>query len=199
MPVFIPKSSGDWFMRKIAFLLSVVFVLLSFSACATKEETTETTASETQSVQEKVENVVVSIKKELVDEAEFLTYISEIEGITSTADDVFYHLEMSQKVYKKLLKLKSQEVIKHYDKTQEENEYIEDIQHSKDFRRVTVLVDREKYDEIDSATQKLQLITLGAYAMSYQMFLTEGQKVYVSAIYSDTQEIAMDVSLPVQI
>lgn len=186
-------------MKKIAFLLSVVLVFLSFSACASKEDTTQTTAPETKSAEEIVENVVISIKKDLVaDEAEFLTFISEIEGITSTADDVFYNLEMSQEAYKKLLKIRSEEVIENYEKTQEEKEYIEDIQHSKDFRRVTVLVERELYDELDSATKKLQLITLGAFAMSYQMFLTDGQKVYVSAVYTDTQEIAMDVSLPVE-
>ena len=184
-------------MKKIAFILSVVFVFLSFSACGAGDETNTTTAPEKETTLKAEENVVISVRKDLVqDEVEFLTGISEIEGITSTADDVFYTLEMSQEAYKKLLKVKSQEVLKQFDEAKNNNEYIQDIQHSEDFRRVTLLVNREKYAEIDEGTKKLHLITLGAIAMSYQMFLTEGQKVYVSAIYPDTKEVAMDVSLP---
>ena len=186
-------------MKKIALILSLVLVFSLFSACGEKQLPDESTTNVTESTEKVPENVVVSVNKELVaDETAFLTDISEIDGITSTADENFYVLTMSQEVYKKLLTVKSDEVIDEYDALVQKGEYIEDIQHTENFRQVMVYVNREKFDAIDSATKQLQLITIGAKAMSYQMFLEDGQRVSVSAIYSGTEEVALAISLPIE-
>jgi hypothetical protein len=54
--------------------------------------------------------------------------------------------------------------------------FIEDITYNEDFRTVKVMVNRGGFDAIGKDTQRVQLMTIGAYAMSYQMFLEEGQK-----------------------
>ncbi len=186
-------------MKKIALVLSLVLVFSLLSACGESGVTEESTTNTTESTETVPENVVVSVNKELVaDETAFLTDISEIGGITSTADENFYVLTMSQEVYKKLLTVKSQAVIDEYDLCVKNCGYIEDIQYNENFRQVVVYVDREQFDAISSDSPKLQLITIGAKAMSYQMFLEEGQKVSVSAVYSGTEEVALALSLPIE-
>lgn len=189
-------------MRKTALLLFVVAVILLFGACGNTEEAhgnmspSENTESQSETGSE---NVVVSVNKDLVaDEVTFLTDISEIGGITSTTNDNFYVLTMSRESYKNLLKAKSQEVIEEYKLLSQKGEYIEDIDYSEDFREIKIYVNREKYEAVDSASHQMQLITVGAKAMSYQMFLTEGQKTVVSAVYSDTEEIALTLALPIE-
>ncbi|MBO5462312.1 MAG: hypothetical protein J6A49_03265 [Clostridia bacterium] len=186
-------------MKKIALLLSLFFVFMCFTACGDGDVSSESTTVVPETSESVPENVVISVNKELVaDETAFLTDISEIGGISSTADENFYVLTMSQEVYKKLLTVKSQSVIAEYEALSQKGEYIEDIQYSENFRQVTVLVNREKFDAVDSGTKQIQLITIGAKAMSYQMFLAEGQKTVVSAVYSDTEEVALALSLPIE-
>ena len=103
-------------MKKIALLLSLVFVFMCFTACGDSEVSSESTTDAPKTSESVPENVVISVNKELVaDETAFLTDISEIGGITSTANDNFYVLTMSQEVYKKLLTVKSQSVIAEYE------------------------------------------------------------------------------------
>lgn len=189
-------------MKKTPIILFVAAVLCLLCACGNTENAPDSTVSSSGSgtlSESASENVVISVNKELVaDETVFLTDISEIGGITSTMNDNFYVLTMSQESYKNLLKSKSQEVIDEYELLSRKGEYIEDIDYSEDFREIKVYVNRQKYDAVDSATQQMQLITIGAKAMSYQMFLTEGQKTLVSAVYSETEETAFTISLPIE-
>lgn len=189
-------------MKKTPIILFVAAVLCLLCACGNTENAPDSTVSSSGNgtlSESASENVVISVNKELVaDETVFLTDISEIGGITSTMNDNFYVLTMSQESYKNLLKSKSQEVIDEYELLSRKGEYIEDIDYSEDFREIKVYVNRQKYDAVDSATQQMQLITIGAKAMSYQMFLTEGQKTLVSAVYSGTEETAFTISLPIE-
>ncbi len=187
-------------MKKLALFLTLVLVLVSFTSCGDSNETPESTAPETTEVTETTpENVVISVNKELVaDETAFLTEISEIDGITSTANENFYVLTMSQNSYKELLTVKSKEVIDEYEGIVAQGKYIEDIRYDSSFRNINVLVNRQEFDAVDASAQQLQLITIGAKAMSYQMFLPEGQKTAVSIVYSDTEEVAFTLSLPIK-
>ncbi|MBQ8183704.1 MAG: hypothetical protein IJ025_07405 [Clostridia bacterium] len=183
-------------MKKIALVLSVVLVLSLFSACGNNETDQETTTEVTET---EVQNVVISVNKDIVaDETSFLTFVSEFEGLTSTVDEKFYTLTMPQETYADLLKAKAQEVYDAYDNLIAQGGFIKDVEYGADFRTVTVSVDREGFDALDAGTKQLQLITIGAYAMSYQMFLTEGQSTLVIAEYADSAEEAMRLSLPIK-
>ncbi len=192
--VFIPKSCGNY-MKKIALALVVLMLFSVFTACNKNvvEHTTTTEATETQP-----ENVVISINKNLVtDETEFIVGISEFEGISVASNENFHILTMSQGTYVTFLKSKAQEVYDMYDSIISEDGFVEDITYNENFRTIKVLVDRVGFDAIGEDSQRLQLITIGAYAMSYQMFLEDGQKTTVIAVYSDTEEEAMVISLPI--
>lgn len=184
-------------MKKIALFLVLALMLTAFVGCGdnTEVETTTQTVSET-----KAEVVTISVNKDLVaDETEFLTSISEFEGITVSNNDVFYVLSMSQDIYVSFLKSKAQSVYDNFDAIVDKDGFVKDIKHNEDFRTITVLVDREGFDAIGKDSQRLQLITIGAYAMSYQMFLESGQKTTVTAVYTDTNEEAMVITLPITV
>ena len=104
---------------------------------------------------------------------------------------------MSQATYITFLKAKAQDVYDAFDQFVAAGSFIEDINYNENFRTVKVIVDRDGFDAIGKDTQRVQLMTIGAYAMSYQMFLEDGQKTTVIAVYSDTQEEAMVMTLPI--
>lgn len=180
-------------MKKIALLLAVLMVLCAFVSC---DKTTEEPTT-TETTQAQPENVVIHIKKDLVDETTFLVSISEFEGISVASDDTFHILTMSQGTYVTFLKAKAQEVYDMFDEIIAAGSFVENIDYNENFRTIKVIVDRDGFDAIGKDTQRVQLMTIGAYAMSYQMFLEEGQKTTVMAIYSDTEEEAMVMSLPI--
>ena len=180
-------------MKKIALLLIVALMLCSFVACGGNNEDVTTTEATTQE-----EKVVISINKERVaDEAEFLIGISEIEGITSTKNDNFYVLTMSQEVHKKLLDTKRAEAVSKYDAVEAQGGFYEKFECDKHLTTVKVFVDREGFDAAGDSVY-MNLISIGAVAMSYQMFVTEEPKTAVTVIYSDTEEVAYTLSLPIE-
>lgn len=181
-------------MKKLVLVLSVLMFFGLFTSCdnATDTETTTSEVSETQP-----ENVVIHIKKDMVDEASFISSVSEFEGISVASNDVHHILTMSQETYVKFLESKAQEVYDTFDKLIGADGFIEDITYSESFRTITVLVDREGFDALSKESKILQLQLVGAYGMSYQMFLEEGQKTTVTAVYSDSNEEAMKLSLPI--
>ena len=181
-------------MKKIALVLAILMVFCVLVSC--NKDVEEPTTTET--TQAQPENVTIHIKKDLVDEVTFLTSISEFEGIKVTSDDTFHILTMSQGTYVTFLKSEAQEVYDNFDAIIATGSFVEDITYNENFRIIKVIVDREGFDAIGETTQRLQLMTIGAYAMRYQMFLDEGQKTSVIAIYSDTEEEAMLMNLPVE-
>lgn len=192
-------------MKKLALVLALLIVVASFSSCTNSDynifkvevEVDDVALSETAVSDTKPENVEISIRKDLVDEVTFLTSISEFEGITVTSNDVYHILTMSQETYVTFLKSKAQEVYDMFDEIIAAGSFVEDITYNEDFRVVKVIVDREGFDAIGKDTQRLQLMTIGAYAMSYQIFLDEGQKTTVIAVCSDNQEEVMAITLPI--
>lgn len=192
-------------MKKLALVLALLIVVASFSSCTNSDynifkvevEVDDVALSETAVSDIQPENVEISIRKDLVDEVTFLTSISEFEGITVTSNDVYHILTMSQETYVTFLKSKAQEVYDMFDEIIAAGSFVEDITYNEDFRVVKVIVDREGFDAIGKDTQRLQLMTIGAYAMSYQIFLDEGQKTTVIAVCSDTQEEVMAITLPI--
>ena len=181
-------------MKKLALVLALLMTICVFTSCGNKELKTEDTTQATTQEQIPVE---ISIRKDLVDEVTFLTSISEFEGITVTSNDVYHVLTMSQETYVTFLKSKAQEVYDMFDEIIAAGSFVEDITYNEDFRVVKVIVDREGFDAIGKDTQRLQLMTIGAYAMSYQIFLDEGQKTTVIAVCSDNQQEVMAITLPI--
>lgn len=184
-------------MKKISLFLVLVLMLTSFVGCGDKVDTQTTAPSESET---QADVVTISVNKDLVaDETIFLTDISEYNGISVSSDDNFYVLTMSKETYDTFLEIKGQTVCDHFDTIVAKGGFVKDITYGDDFRTIKVKVERNAFDSIGKDTQRLQLITIGAYAMSYQMFLTEGQKTTVTAVYSDTNEEAMVITLPITV
>lgn len=180
-------------MKKIALVLAVLMFFCALVSC--NKDVEEPTTTET--TQAQPENVTIHIKKDLVDEVSFLTSISEFEGIKVTSDDTFHILTMSQGTYVTFLKAKAKEVYDMFDEIIAAGSFVEDITYNENFRTIKVIVNREGFDALSKEAQRVQLMTIGAYAMSYQMFLEDGQKTNVIAVYSDTEEEAMLMTLPI--
>lgn len=184
-------------MKKISLFLVLVLMLTSFVGCGDKVDTQTTAPSESET---QADVVTISVNKDLVaDETVFLTDISEYNGISVSSDDNFYILKMSKETYDTFLEIKGQTVCDHFDAIVAKGGFVKDIDYGDNFRTIKVKVERNGFDALEKETQRLQLITIGAYAMSFQMFLTEGQKTTVTAVYSDTNEEAMVITLPITV
>ena len=184
-------------MKKISLFLVLVLMLTSFVGCGDKVDTQTTAPSESET---QADVVTISVNKDLVaDETVFLTDISEYNGISVSSDDNFYVLTMSKETYDTFLEIKGQTVCDHFDTIVAKGGFVKDIDYGDNFRTIKVKVERNGFDALEKETQRLQLITIGAYAMSFQMFLTEGQKTTVTAVYSDTNEEVMVITLPITV
>lgn len=184
-------------MKRLALILCLVSIVSLFGSCTNETSNSESTVIESVS-ETQLQNVVIRVKKDLVDETTFLTYVSEFEGLKITSDGDFHILTMSQETYTELLKSRAQMVYDAHNLMIADDGIIEDFEYGADFRTVKVLVNRAAFDGLTKDTQRLQLISIGAQAMGYQIFLTEGQKTTVTAVYSDTKEEAMIISLPIK-
>ena len=187
-------------MKKLTLLLVLALIITSFAACGGSDVTSDDASPETtEATKTENENVEISVSKEFVaDETVFLVGLSEIGEITSTAKDDLYVLSMSKETHKKLLSVKAKEVTDEYDGLVAQGKFIEKITYDDSFRAVKVYVNRGQFEAVDASTRQLQAITIGAKAMSYQIYLADGPKTSVSMIYSDTEELVFTISLPVE-
>ena len=78
----------------------------------------------------------------------------------------------------------------------DESSYVDSVEYDEDFRNLKLFVNKEKYGESGSTTGN---IVIASAALSYQMFLEDGQKVSVQVIYSDTQEVVSTFMLPMDL
>ena len=86
------------------------------------------------------------------------------------------------------------EIFKEYEENDEH--YVDSVEFDDDFRNLKVYVDKDKYSSTATATSD---IIVASAALSYQMFLEDGQKTVVEVVYSGTEEVVSTFSLPMNI
>jgi hypothetical protein len=189
-------------MKKILALflgLSITFVI--FAGCnKTPAKETESTTKQTSS------NVIIKISgdtfAEDFSEIEFYEALDSIEGVfhTKNTETNEYTLQMTEAAYKKLKDVKSKEVLNGFDEIKKNSEnYVTEIEYNEDFRNIKVIADREKLPEGSISMLDDTVLKIISQAMAYQIYTVEGQRVNITVINSESEEVLKTVSYPVVI
>lgn len=189
-------------MKKVSLLISILLIVSLFTACGTQKvsdttETSKTTTVETTAKEEAIVRIAVD-KSALADSESFIQsmkdYGAEVNDI-SGADG--YLLVFSKSEHEKLLQDKYDETVKKF-KEYEDNEehYVDSVEYDEDFRNLKIYVDKELYDTTANTTSD---IVVAAVALSYQIYLEDGQKTNVEVIYSGTEEVVSTFMLPMNL
>lgn len=184
-------------MKRISLILSLVLLISLLSACGTKDNSADDTdvANSTTLAQD----VELEISKDtLADADEFLNNMESYGAdVKDNADGNSYIFTFSVEEHKKLLDEKYAEVTKAFkDFEADENHYIDAVEYDEDFRNLVFNVNKDLYDSDKDATNN---ILIAAKALSYQMYLGTGQKTNVKVVYSGTEEVVSEFSLPMNL
>ncbi len=191
-------------MKKISLVLLLVLLFSVFSSCGTGEDTkssTVDTSSPETTLETTQENDIVRIaidKNSLADPESFIqsmeSYGAEVKDVTTTGG---YLLLFSKDEHSKLLKDKKAEVLKKFKEYEENGEhYVDSIEYDDDFRNLKIYVNKSLYESTGSTTGN---VVVASAALSYQMYLEEGQKTVVNIIYSGTEDIVSTFTLPMNL
>lgn len=188
-------------MKKLSLLLTLLLVVSLFTACGTQDAdggtTTQTTAAEETKANE--QNVRIAVdKSNLADEESFVNSMKEYGAEVNSIEGANgYLLVFSKPEHEKLLEDKHKATVEKFKKYEDdESSYVDSVEYDEDFRNLKLFVNKEKYGESGSTTGN---IVIASAALSYQMFLEDGQKVSVQVIYSDTQEVVSTFMLPMDL
>ena len=189
-------------MKKLSIILLIALVFTMFTACESKEldlsketginQTTEETTSDKDVVKIGINKDSLAEPEVFIDNME--NYGAEVKDMTDAGG---YLLIFSKDEHKKLLDDKKSEVLKIFKEYEENDEhYVDSVEFDDDFRNLKVYVDKDKYSSTATATSD---IIVASAALSYQMFLEDGQKTVVEVVYSGTEEVVSTFSLPMNI
>lgn len=188
-------------MKKLSLLLTLLLVVSLFTACGTQDAdggtVTQTTAAEETKANE--QNVRIAVdKSNLADEESFVNSMKEYGAEVNSIEGANgYLLVFSKPEHEKLLEDKHKATVEKFKKYEDdESSYVDSVEYDEDFRNLKLFVNKEKYGESGSTTGN---IVIASAALSYQMFLEDGQKVSVQVIYSDTQEVVSTFMLPMDL
>lgn len=188
-------------MKKLSLLLTLLLVVSMFTACGTQDAdggtATQTTAAEETKANE--QNVRIAVdKSNLADEESFVNSMKEYGAEVNSIEGANgYLLVFSKPEHEKLLEDKHKATVEKFKKYEDdESSYVDSVEYDEDFRNLKLFVNKEKYGESGSTTGN---IVIASAALSYQMFLEDGQKVSVQVIYSDTQEVVSTFMLPMDL
>lgn len=184
-------------MKKFAFLIALVLVVSLFSACGSEIDVADTTQAVPETTEEQL--VRVSVSKSVLEDSE--AFIKSMKKYGAEVNDINgadgYLFVFSKTEHKKLLEDKFNETVKKFAEYEDdENHYIDNIEYDEDFRNMTFYVDREIYDSTGSATGN---IVVASSALSYQIYLEDGQKTNVKVVYSDNEEVVTTFFLPMNL
>lgn len=188
-------------MKKLYLLLTLLLVVSSFTACGTRNTADETTAAQTTVKETKTDeqNVRIAVdKSNLADEESFINSMKEYGAEVNSIEGANgYLLVFSKSEHEKLLEDKHKATVEKFKKYEDdESSYIESVEYDEDFRNLKLFVDKEKYGESGSTTGN---VVIASAALSYQMFLEDGQKISVQVIYADTGEVVSAFMLPMDL
>ncbi len=189
-------------MRKILSSIALVLSVFLLASCSTGGSSDTPTDSDTTSVEttEKQEEIVrIAVDKETLADAE--SFIQSMKDYGAEVNDISgadgYLLVFSKTEHEKLIKDKYDETVKKF-KEYEDNEehYVDTVEYDGDFRNLKIYVDKELYETTANTTSD---IVVAAVALSYQLYLEDGQKTSVEVIYSGTDEVVSTFSLPINL
>ncbi len=186
-------------MKKISLVITLLLIVSLLTACGTKSpfDTSKLTETTTVETTEKVVKIGVQ-KADLSDSENFVKKMKEYGAEVSDMNGAEgYWFTFSVAEHEKLLAEKHATVVKKF-KEYEDNEehYIDTIEYDKDFRNMTFNVDRDLYDSNANATTDL---VIAAVALSYQIYLEDGQKTNVKVVYTGTEEVISSFTLPMNL
>ncbi len=187
-------------MKKILALflvLSMTFVI--FVGCnKTPQEEIESTTKQNSS------NITVKISgdsfAEDFSEIEFYETLDSIEGIfhTKNAETNEYTIQMTETAYEKLKNIKSKEVLSGFEEIKNNTDnYVTEIEYDEDFRNINVTADREKIPDGSISLFDDTVLSIIAEAMAYQIYTVEGQKLKITVICSDNDEVVFQSEFPI--
>ena len=184
-------------MKKFALLIALVLVVSLFSACGSEIDVADTTQAVPETTEEQL--VRVSVSKSVLEDSE--AFIKSMKKYGAEVNDINgadgYLFVFSKTEHKKLLEDKFNETVKKFAEYEDdENHYIDNIEYDEDFRNMTFYVDREIYDSTGSTTGN---IVVASSALSYQIYLEDGQKTNVKVVYSDNEEVVTTFFLPMNL
>lgn len=189
-------------MKKLSLFVALVLVVALFSGCGVQKTVPETTGQTTEqatvlTTEEQV--VIISVKKETLADAEaFLQDMKEYGAeVQNTDNEDGYIFEFSQAEHKKLLEEKHKETVEKFKEYEDNPEhYIDSIEYDDDFRNLTLNVNKELYDNgADSSGN----IVVAATALAYQLYLEDGQRTTVKVLYTGTEEVVSQFTLPMNL
>ncbi len=187
-------------MKRILSLIlvfSMCFVV--FSGCnKTPEEETESTTNAASS------NVTIKISgdkfAEDFSEIEFYEVLDSIEGVfhTKNTETNEYTIQMTETAYKKLRDVKSKEVLSGFEEIKKSTEnYVTDIEYDEDFRNIKVIAERDKIPDGSISLFDNTVINIISEAMVYQIYTVDGQKLKITVICSDNEEVVFESEFPI--
>lgn len=189
-------------MKKLLLFIALVLVVVLFSGCGVQETAPETTGQTTeQAIEQTTEEQVVkiSVKKEVLTDAEaFLQGMKEYGAeVQNTDNEDGYIFEFSKAEHKKLLEDKFDETAEKFKEYENNSEhYIDSIEYDDDFRNLTLNVNKALYDNgADSSGN----IVVAATALAYQLYLEDGQRTTVKVLYTGTEEVVSQFTLPMNL
>ena len=186
-------------MKKISVLLSLVFVVCLFAGCGTGNSGETTTEPTVETTEEKASDVTITIKKDIVVDAEDFVQGMKRYGaeVDNKEDADSFSFAFSGSEYKKLLDDKHKECVDEFKKIENVQEnYIEKVEFDDDFRNLTISVNKDLYDVTDSINGEYGV---AAIALSYQLYLGEPQHTDVKVVYSGTEEVVSTFSFQMNI
>lgn len=185
-------------MKILSFFIALVLVVALFSGCSVQETAPETTVQTTeQTTEEQV--IKISIKKETLADAEgFVQNMKEYGAeVQNTDNEDGYIFEFSQAEHKKLLEDKHNETVEKFRKYEDDPQhYIDSIDYDDNFRNLTLNVNKELYNNGENSTSNM---VVAATALAYQLYLEDGQRTNVKVIYTGTEEVISQFSLPMNL
>ncbi|MGN1316497.1 MAG: hypothetical protein ACI4VW_05465 [Acutalibacteraceae bacterium] len=193
-------------MKKLSLLLTLVLVVSLLTACGTTNTSGETTNTEETKAETTVketktdeQNVRIAVdKSNLADEESFINSMKEYGAEVNSIEGANgYLLVFSKSEHEKLLEDKHKATVEKFKKYEnDESSYIDSVEYDEDFRNLKLFVNKEKYEESGSTTGN---VVIASAALSYQMFLEDGQKISVQVIYADTEEVVSTFTLPMDL
>ena len=184
-------------MKKLSLLLCLVLVVGLLAGCGTESGNDDTTTPAT--TEEKAADVTITVKKETVVEVD--EFVKDMESfgaeVKNEENDDSLFFTFSDTEYKKLLDAKKKECLDNFKVVEEDpDNYVEKIEYDDNFRNITISVNKEMYDVIDSMTSEY---AVAANALAYQIYINENQYTDVSVVYTGTETVVSSFSLPVNI
>lgn len=187
-------------MKKFLSVLVVVsMVFVIFSGCSkTPQKEVESTTKQNSS------NVTIKISgdnfAEDFSEIEFYETLDSIEGVfhTKNTETNEYTIQMTETAYKKLKDVKSKEVLNGFDEIKKDTEnYVTEIEYDEDFRNIKVTADRTKIPDGSISLFDDTVLKIISQAMAYQIYTVEGQKLKITVICSDNEEVVFESEFPI--